>query len=183
MLPGCLRVLCCAVLYLSVLMASASPADAPAGAPCRHSYAELAVSFPVALLLLHAALCVHRWWWQRTFLPCATQRSALVRCQVSSCTVTHTSFLLPPPATRMCMFTFSQSHTLSLLLTHSHSHTHCVCSSCQLCPTAVLCIKRAVLAWAGNEQAGSVQLLPFLEEHTHAWRQLSAATGIVGTGV
>lgn len=41
----------------------------------------------------------------------------------------------------------------------------------------ILAVKRAVLAWAGNEQAGSVQLLQFLEANTSSWRQLTPPQG------
>jgi bacterioferritin-associated ferredoxin len=33
-------------------------------------------------------------------------------------------------------------------------------------------VKRAVLTWAGNEQAGSVQLLSFLEANSQHWKRL-----------
>ncbi|WIA37496.1 hypothetical protein OEZ86_014410 [Tetradesmus obliquus] len=46
----------------------------------------------------------------------------------------------------------------------------------QLCEVemspGILAVKRAVLVWAGNEQAGSVQLMQFLEANTHNWRRL-----------
>jgi hypothetical protein len=38
-------------------------------------------------------------------------------------------------------------------------------------------MKRAVLQWAGQEQAGSVQLLPFLESNCRSWKSLAAAAG------
>jgi hypothetical protein len=37
----------------------------------------------------------------------------------------------------------------------------------------ILAVKRAVLTWAGNEQAGSVQLLSFLETNSQHWRRLT----------
>eukprot|EP00879_Flechtneria_rotunda_P029071 GHRR01031333.1.p1 GENE.GHRR01031333.1~~GHRR01031333.1.p1 ORF type:complete len:522 (+),score=163.88 GHRR01031333.1:1128-2693(+) len=42
----------------------------------------------------------------------------------------------------------------------------------------VLVVKRAVLSWAGQEQAGSVQLLDFLAANTHSWKRLAATAGI-----
>jgi hypothetical protein len=38
-------------------------------------------------------------------------------------------------------------------------------------------MKRAVLQWAGQEQAGSVQLMPFLESNCRSWTKLAAAAG------
>ncbi|KAF8065916.1 RBM39 [Scenedesmus sp. PABB004] len=46
----------------------------------------------------------------------------------------------------------------------------------------ILAVKRAVLAWAGNEQAGSVQLLQFLEANTASWRQLTLPPDAGGPG-
>lgn len=37
----------------------------------------------------------------------------------------------------------------------------------------ILAVKRAVLQWAGHEQAGSVQLMQFLEANTTNWRHLA----------
>lgn len=44
----------------------------------------------------------------------------------------------------------------------------------------VLAVKRAVLAWAGQEQAGSVQLLPFISDNTKTWQRIQ--TGVVMNG-
>jgi len=41
-------------------------------------------------------------------------------------------------------------------------------------------MKRAVLQWAGQEQAGSVQLMPFLEANCRTWTKLEAAAGAGG---
>eukprot|EP00775_Hariotina_reticulata_P013360 gene13360-13488_t len=38
--------------------------------------------------------------------------------------------------------------------------------------TGVLAVKRAVLAWAGQDQAGSVQLLPFIRDNTKTWQRI-----------
>jgi len=46
----------------------------------------------------------------------------------------------------------------------------------------VVAVKRAVLAWAGQEQAGSVQLLPFISAHTQTWQRIQTGVkGMAGT--
>jgi hypothetical protein len=47
---------------------------------------------------------------------------------------------------------------------------------------AIVAMKKAVLQWAGQEQAGSVQLLSFLEGNVSRWRELlQDAGGRVGS--
>ena len=41
----------------------------------------------------------------------------------------------------------------------------------------VVVMKKAVLAWAGQEQAGSVQLMPFLANNMETWRELVPEEG------
>jgi hypothetical protein len=53
-------------------------------------------------------------------------------------------------------------------------------SLCVCAPAGLLSMKRAVLQWAGQEQAGSVQLLPFLESNCRSWSNLAAAAGVPG---
>jgi len=45
---------------------------------------------------------------------------------------------------------------------------------------AIVAIKKAVLQWAGQEQAGSVQLLAFLEGNVSGWRELVVDAGGCG---
>ena len=76
-------------------------------------------------------------------------------------------------------------HSYTCMLTSSHP-TKIVkqCVLCvRVCAAGLLCMKRAVLQWAGPEQAGSVQLLPFLESNCKAWTNLAAAAGEQGGGV
>jgi hypothetical protein len=44
----------------------------------------------------------------------------------------------------------------------------------------VLALKRAVLAWAGQEQAGSVQLLPFITANTQTWQRIQTGAHLAG---
>jgi hypothetical protein len=60
--------------------------------------------------------------------------------------------------------------TQGLLHTLSSCNEHCAC--CAAVAAGILAVKRAVLTWAGNEQAGSVQLLSFLEANSQHWRRL-----------
>lgn len=55
--------------------------------------------------------------------------------------------------------------------------TPCMCVTHCVLFVGLLCMKRAVLQWAGQEQAGSVQLLPFLESNCRSWSNLAAAAG------
>ena len=47
---------------------------------------------------------------------------------------------------------------------------------------AIIAMKKAVLQWAGQEQAGSVQLLSFLEGNVSRWRELLRDAGEDATG-